>query len=205
MSSIRKELASILADLREVQPREWRFTGLFILALYLFLGWAFWVLPFPWGAIFAFLVLGGIIIYRTVYQAKSRRMLEAGLESAEELRGEVEEVFARVIEHGDELLQFRAQVAEYMDPKSGWLPRLDEMQASIEEIEKFIRKLTAPDPRYKAGRPRNPDDEWAYEQVRVQGRKPEEVYPEWRKRIGDRVDDLADLQDSFRKAIKPRR
>jgi len=144
MSGLRNKLASILADLREVQPREWRFAGLFILALYLFLGCAFWVLPFPWGAIFAFLVLGGIIIYRTVYQAKTRRMLEAGLESMEELRDEVLEVCAWVIEHRDELQVLVPRLQEQLGEHS------KELGERIEEIRERLEKLFPP------GRPRLP-------------------------------------------------
>ena len=55
------------------------------------------------------------------------------------------------------------------------------------------------------GRPRNPDDDWAYQQVRELGRKPAEVYPEWLNRIGKRAKELADPYDSFKKAIKPSR
>jgi hypothetical protein len=201
MSGVRKELASILADLREVEPWEWRSAGRIILASYLILGIVFWVHPTLWGQILVFLLVGALIITPAVYRAKSRRILreqlEAGLESAEELRDEVLEVWARVIEHRDEL-------QAHGDELQALVPGLEKVQAYIEELEKLIQKLTAPKPWPKGGRPRNPDDDWAYEQVRVKRRNREEVYREWLERIGDRATSLADRRDSFNKAIKPR-
>lgn len=60
-------------------------------------------------------------------------------------------------------------------------------------------------PQGKGGRPRYPDNEWAYEQVRMLGRQPSEVYPEWLERIGDRAKVLDNPYASFKKAIKPKR
>jgi len=57
----------------------------------------------------------------------------------------------------------------------------------------------------KGGRPRNADDDWAWQQVNELGRDPREVYPEWLSRIGKRKNRLADPEDSFDKAIKPTR
>lgn len=54
----------------------------------------------------------------------------------------------------------------------------------------------------KGGRPRNPENDWAYKQVRELGRPPEEVYQEWFTKIGDRAETLSDPRDSFNKAIK---
>ncbi len=59
--------------------------------------------------------------------------------------------------------------------------------------------------RAKGGRPRNLDDEWARIEVRDKGRAPDEVYPEWLNRIGDRAKKLIDPHDSFSKAIRVRR
>jgi hypothetical protein len=56
----------------------------------------------------------------------------------------------------------------------------------------------------RGGRPRNEDDQWAYEQVRICKREATDVYLEWKERIGDRKDKLASPRDSFNKAIKPR-
>jgi hypothetical protein len=64
---------------------------------------------------------------------------------------------------------------------------------------------THDDKLHKGGRPRNPDDDWAWRQINVEGRAPEEVYPEWLKRIGVRAKRLADAHDSFNKAIRKRR
>jgi hypothetical protein len=69
----------------------------------------------------------------------------------------------------------------------------------ISETHALANKL------YKGGRPRNPDDDWAWQQVNMEGRAPEEVYPEWLKRIGVRAKRLADAHDSFNKAIRKRR
>ncbi len=57
----------------------------------------------------------------------------------------------------------------------------------------------------RGGRPRNADDDWAFDQVRVQGRNPQAVFSEWIKRIGNRADLLVNPRESFRKAISPRR
>jgi len=59
--------------------------------------------------------------------------------------------------------------------------------------------------RGKPGRRRDPDNEWAYEQVRWLKRDPAEVYLEWLERIRQRGKELADPRDSFNKAIKPRK
>ncbi len=59
----------------------------------------------------------------------------------------------------------------------------------------------------KGGRPRNTDDEWARQQVHKLGRSKQEVFPEWKKRIGERAKLLADVNDSFDKVIgkKPKK
>ena len=57
----------------------------------------------------------------------------------------------------------------------------------------------------KGGRPRNLDDDWAWVEVWERGRKPDDVYLEWRVRIGDRLKTLSDARDSFNKAISRRR
>ncbi len=54
----------------------------------------------------------------------------------------------------------------------------------------------------KGGRPRNPEYDWALHEVRVKNRSPEDVYPEWLERIGDRGKALANARDSFNKAIR---
>jgi len=57
----------------------------------------------------------------------------------------------------------------------------------------------------KGGRPRNSDDDWAWEQVNRLKRDRTTVYSEWRARIGERDKMLADSQDSFNKAVSARR
>lgn len=59
----------------------------------------------------------------------------------------------------------------------------------------------------KAGRPRDPDNVWANEQVNLLGRKPREVKLEWvkRRKVRGTYDSLADPNDTFRKAIRPKR
>jgi hypothetical protein len=54
------------------------------------------------------------------------------------------------------------------------------------------------------GRPRNPEDVWAYEQVHREHRDSNEVYIEWLKRIGPRAHVLMDPRDSYKKAIRKR-
>lgn len=58
--------------------------------------------------------------------------------------------------------------------------------------------------RRKGGRPRLADDDWAYEQVRVNGRSLTDVYPEWLARIGSRAKALADPHNSFYKLMRYR-
>ena len=58
--------------------------------------------------------------------------------------------------------------------------------------------------RSPGGRPRNDDDDWAYEQVVVLGRPRPEVYREWLGRIGERANLLAGPQESFKQAIAAR-
>lgn len=58
----------------------------------------------------------------------------------------------------------------------------------------------------RGGRPPNPVNEWAWEQVHVLGRPMSEVYPEWyERRTKDEDVWLADPEDSFKKAIGSRR
>ena len=75
-------------------------------------------------------------------------------------------------------------------------------------VLRFFRKhgalATDERPTRKGGRPRNSDDDWAYEQV-SQGRQQSEVYAEWLIRIGLRAKTLADPQDTFKKAMRARR
>ncbi|HUW11943.1 MAG TPA: hypothetical protein VM537_19610 [Anaerolineae bacterium] len=55
------------------------------------------------------------------------------------------------------------------------------------------------------GRPRNEDDDWACRQLWECERDREEVFDEWRRRIGPRAKRLADLRDSFNKAVREQR
>lgn len=61
-------------------------------------------------------------------------------------------------------------------------------------------------PVYPAGRPPEPDDDWAYEQVVVLGHRLGEVYPLWLQRIpAERRQALVNPYDAFLKAIRRRR
>lgn len=60
-------------------------------------------------------------------------------------------------------------------------------------------------PTRKGGRPSDPDNDWAREQVQDLGRPSRDVYPEWLERIGTRAQTLDDPSDSFKKAIKPKK
>ena len=51
------------------------------------------------------------------------------------------------------------------------------LQPSLTESK--VNKITV-------GRPRNANDDWAYEQVRILGRDKQAVYTEWLEKIGDR-------------------
>lgn len=53
----------------------------------------------------------------------------------------------------------------------------------------------------KGGRPRNPDDDWAWKEVNEKNRSRAEVFAEWLKLIGQRASILSDPQDSFNKAV----
>ncbi len=65
--------------------------------------------------------------------------------------------------------------------------------------------VTSPVPQRLGGRPANADDEWAWCEVRLNGRSQKEVYGEWLRRIGQRASQLVDTWDSFQKAVKPNR
>jgi hypothetical protein len=56
--------------------------------------------------------------------------------------------------------------------------------------------------RRRGGRPPNPANEWAREQVNNLGRPRREVYPEWLERLGEREQELADPWDSFQKVLR---
>jgi hypothetical protein len=61
-------------------------------------------------------------------------------------------------------------------------------------------------PHRKGGRPRYPEDDYAWEQVNVNHRDRKDVYPEWKERADpDRLKQLADPQDSFNKAVRAAR
>jgi hypothetical protein len=83
--------------------------------------------------------------------------------------------------------------------QQGWIDTPPPVIAIKESI------ASAPPIRRRGGRPRNADDDWARTEVREKFRQPEDVFPEWLKRIGDRAETLADPRDSFYKAIRPRR
>lgn len=59
-------------------------------------------------------------------------------------------------------------------------------------------------PRPPGGRPRDPNDDWAYEQVALLGRPRPEVYREWLVRIGERASLLADPLHTFNQALAAR-
>lgn len=59
--------------------------------------------------------------------------------------------------------------------------------------------------RRRGGRPRNTDDDWAWEQVNVAKRDRADVYGEWLERIKKAERQLADPHDSFDKATRPSR
>jgi len=78
--------------------------------------------------------------------------------------------------------------------------------ADVAEADKLLDERQTKQRSWLGGRPRYPENKWAYQQVNELGRKPEEVYPEWKQRAGDRLA----LRDSmpeelFRKAIKPKK
>jgi hypothetical protein len=83
-----------------------------------------------------------------------------------------------------------------------WLeghPELEDSDILLEIIE------YGEEYRRKPGRPRDPDNEWAYEQVRELGRDRRDVYEEWLQRPRIRDKNLVDPLDSFNKAIKVRK
>ena len=57
----------------------------------------------------------------------------------------------------------------------------------------------------KVGRPRLPENEWAYDQVHGLGRDQTEVFREWQGMKGANAGTLADPLDSFKKAIQPKK
>jgi hypothetical protein len=57
----------------------------------------------------------------------------------------------------------------------------------------------------KGGRPRNIDDDWAWEQVNIHNRATKEVFPEWQEHNDKKGRYLVDEVRSFRHAINPGR
>jgi hypothetical protein len=82
--------------------------------------------------------------------------------------------------------------------------RAQQLSQILESYLKSVQKTCNTTKKKSGGRPRNEDDNWAYEQVRRLGRQLADVYPEWLNRIGDRANSLADPYDSLKKAIKRR-
>ena len=82
----------------------------------------------------------------------------------------------------------------------GWL-------ATTLETAHAERAADAPKKRGPVGRRRDPDNEWAYQQVNEMGRTPAEVYPEWaqRRRGHKTLKQLDDPLDSFKHAIATRK
>ena len=68
--------------------------------------------------------------------------------------------------------------------------------------EKNVKQTFEPG---QPGRPRNLDDDWAFEQVRELGKDKNKIYQEWLERIGERAQLLANPRDSFNKAISMKR
>lgn len=90
----------------------------------------------------------------------------------------------------------------------GWDQQTDGQKAAfgefIQGLEAMFRDVDVltkrpVDGANPGGRPRNKDDDWAWRQVNELRRAPQDVYPEWKERIGPR--DLADPLDSFKKAV----
>jgi hypothetical protein len=128
----------------------------------------------------------------------------------------------------DKVLLGKYRVWEWHDGsgRSGWMPSND-ISPEIEKLRHGVwQAITAVamdamkdkftpieqaaisgmnSQKIKGGRPRNVDDDWAYEQVRLLGRDKQEVYTEWLKKIGDRRTLLSDPKDSFNKAVSPKR
>lgn len=95
-------------------------------------------------------------------------------------------------------------IAECRDPAAK--PYFDEL---MEEIEKrWPEVVTATEgkaTRKRGGRPRNADDDWAYQEI-VGGRDQMALYHEWLERIPeDRRSSLVDPLDSFKKSMNYRK
>ena len=82
------------------------------------------------------------------------------------------------------------------------LPRDPAVGTPLHQALHVLSKLP---PQRLGGRPSNPDDDWAWEQVHIHKRPPKEVRSEWIERIGERADLLADIERSWRHVIKPNR
>jgi hypothetical protein len=80
---------------------------------------------------------------------------------------------------------------------SGWLKSLEKPSRATHADDGAVRK--------RGGRPRDVDDDWAYNEIK-RGRDQKEVYLEWLERIPKRRRaNLADPQDSFTSAMRYRR
>lgn len=86
-----------------------------------------------------------------------------------------------------------------LDPPGSLLPS----EATPPELELPETRMV---PVYPAGRPPEPDDDWAFEQVVVLGHRLGEIYPLWLQRIpAERRQGLVNPYDAFLKAIRRRR
>ena len=106
--------------------------------------------------------------------------------------------------------EFNLDINKEMEERFGWLEELsDEIRERFGVLSSELKNDSDEKPagrhKTKGGRPRNADDDWAFEQVRTLGRDKQEVYAEWLGKIGDRKALLSDPKDSFNKAISLKR
>jgi len=135
-------------------------------------------------------------------------------------------VFANVESNKVSLGKYRVWEWHDGSGRSGWMPsnnnspEIEKLRQSVwdaimaiavdatNDKSKTIEQIasTGMNPqKIVGGRPRNIDDDWAYEQVRLLNRDKQEVYSEWLEKIGDRRGLLSDSKDSFNKAVSLKR
>ena len=77
------------------------------------------------------------------------------------------------------------------------------------EIRRVFAKVVEIEGRWKnrkpRGRPHNTDDDWAWIEINVKGRKQADVFKEWLGKAGPRAEFSPDPRDMFKKAIARRR
>ena len=88
----------------------------------------------------------------------------------------------------------------------GLLPNTPEAKEQGADPKNEYKQESSTMTRLKGGRPPDPDNQWAYEQVNSHARNKREVYLEWKKRKAEHGTlPTGDPLEAFRKAVSPKK